>query len=145
MKAELTVTRTPYNVEQSVTLSVELDKDGDVFAFPMDSQFCKREVFNRYLEGYETIEINLLLCRKDRDFELTDEELEEAKKAIASNQAAYDAKLKGWFRDLRKLNSTHGGISPLAGLSPHESAQDAVRESHDAAWKSASETLYPKQ
>lgn len=123
MKAEITVTRTPYNVEQSVTVSCELDRDGDVFAVAVETLCEEAEVFDPTLMGYVRRIKGVYLCEEGKPFELTDEEIEEAKKAIASNQAAFDKSnlVRESFNPSELCSPFSGkpiGHFPLAGLSP---------------------------
>lgn len=88
MQAQITVTRTPYNVEQFVTVEVELDRDGDVFAKAVEDVYAVEDYLYRDKGGglITTREEKELLATKGKPFELeSDDEILEAKKAIASN------------------------------------------------------------
>ncbi len=125
MNAQITVIRTPGEIEHSITLEVSELPDGTIEALPVET-VCRQYRYGPDWEGIHMIDawtdFQDEIATEGKDFELTDDELEEARKAIASNQAAYDAQMRADLNAQaqweQRAESYKGGISPLAGLNP---------------------------
>jgi hypothetical protein len=92
MIAILSLIRESGSMEHYVSVEVREDKDGDIVSTVI-SDVPERYLSHRY--GEPDIEFSgTNLFNEGDEIELTDAELEEAKKAIADNLAAYNAQKK---------------------------------------------------